>query len=206
MEFERLSAGSLLEALDGVAYVVGLDGRIRACGSGNWERFAIANDGDTLDPKSLIGLDLLSIVQGDDVRGTYRAFHEALAAGRRARVGFAFRCDSPEMRRDLWMSISPIRSEGSVVALLYQSIVQAESTRPRMPLFDFAAHSGAGTDIPMILLCSWCQKVRWPPGRTATDRDAEWIEAEDYYRRGGTSDVLISHGMCPACFVRAKSD
>jgi hypothetical protein len=47
-------------------------------------------------------------------------------------------------------------------------------------------------------MCSYCQRVAWPPGRARRRR--EWIEAEEYYRRGGASEIRISHGICPPCY------
>jgi len=45
--------------------------------------------------------------------------------------------------------------------------------------------------------------VAWPPG--ANEDICSWIEAEDYYRRGGPEDVMVSHGICPACFDRLSA-
>ena len=34
---------------------------------------------------------------------------------------------------------------------------------------------------------------------SGSDPEEEWVTAEEYYQRGGKSDVQISHGMCPDC-------
>jgi hypothetical protein len=30
----------------------------------------------------------------------------------------------------------------------------------------------------------------------------EWIEPQEYYRRGGAEVVRLSHGFCPECYRR----
>ncbi|MCW5770816.1 MAG: hypothetical protein KIT16_04210 [Rhodospirillaceae bacterium] len=204
--FERLPAPVLLEALDGVAYVVGLDGRVIACGSANWRRFADANGAGSLNSRDIAGTELMNWVQGAEVREIYRRFHDALASGRRDRIAFSFRCDAPALRREFWMTIRPIKCESAIQALLYHSLPLAEISRPRVDLFDFAAARRPNTDDdgPRLYICSWCQMVGWPQGQTSTG--AEWIEATEYYRRGGKSEVAISHGMCPACFRKAEAE
>jgi hypothetical protein len=42
-------------------------------------------------------------------------------------------------------------------------------------------------------MCSYCLRVADPGG---------WIEPEEYYARGGVSDVGISHGICLDCHER----
>jgi hypothetical protein len=90
-----------------------------------------------------------------------------------------------------------------VVGILCQSLTISETLRPPMNLFDLAAMMRAHAQLmakPMITLCSYCADVAWPPG--AADAARTWISAEDYYRRGGTEDVVVSHGVCPDCDER----
>ena len=55
-------------------------------------------------------------------------------------------------------------------------------------------------DLPLLAMCSYCQRV----AGSADQEEREWIAAENYYRRGGSSRggssaVRISHGICPRC-------
>ena len=52
---------------------------------------------------------------------------------------------------------------------------------------------------PVVVLCSYCQRVAWPAGFDTSG--AEWIAPEEHYARGGTSQAGVSHGVCPPCFA-----
>jgi hypothetical protein len=83
----------------------------------------------------------------------------------------------------------------------YQSLLLQETPRAPMGLFDpFAVTDSVGHDAHggLVRLCSYCHAVGWPIG----DECPEWIEPVDYYRRGGSDDVRVSHGICPSCFQR----
>ncbi|MGE4060403.1 MAG: hypothetical protein AB7E69_16195 [Sphingomonadales bacterium] len=55
-------------------------------------------------------------------------------------------------------------------------------------------------DSEIVRLCSYCHAIAWPPGSKS---DAiQWIKPEEYYRLGGSTEVLVSHGICPGCFNR----
>jgi len=201
---ETFKVADVLEALDGVAYLVGRDGVIRALGQSNWERFAHTNNAPpSLTAGAVLGQDLMAFIQGEAVRDAYRQVMQRVAESG-APFSFAFRCDSPGIRRRFRMSISPLRGgAGEVDAFLFQSVVLNTWDRVPVPLMNFAAlaeQAMAEPDRPFLGMCSYCQKVRWPVG--SKDGDGEWIEAEAYYRRGGTSRVQISHGVCRPCFDR----
>jgi hypothetical protein len=84
---------------------------------------------------------------------------------------------------------------------LYQSQVVTET--PRLPLgllsMDRRATDGPRPHAALVVLCSFCHDVVWPVG--ALEPDQSWIGLEDYYRRGGTSQVAVSHGICPTCMA-----
>ena len=62
------------------------------------------------------------------------------------------------------------------------------------------ARAPAGLDELVVKLCSYCQRVAWPDDDAVTA--PEWIEAAEYYWRGGVSDVVISHAVCENCYQR----
>jgi hypothetical protein len=89
------------------------------------------------------------------------------------------------------------------VAVLYQSITISETARVPLPLFAADLLTGrtpAGIDDLIVKLCSYCQRVAWPEYDAVAD--PEWIEASEYYWRGGVSDVVISHAVCEQCYRR----
>lgn len=190
----------LIECLDGVAYVVDPSGRLVSYGQHRWNAFARANDAPELcEPENVIGLPLLDVVQGDDVRGVYRGLMDELLEGKRDGFAFGFRCDAPNVMREMRMAITPVRSQSELTGILFQSILLRSNQRPPLDIFRFrelAAVFDYVSDRPIVTLCSHCQKIRAPADHGS---EIEWISAEDYYRRGGSSEVRISHGMCQEC-------
>ncbi len=198
-----LSFQALLDGMEGISYVVGSDGCILACGHRNWSRFASENGGDHIaDPGAVVGRPLLDFIEGDEVVSVHRGYMSRLLAGSIDAVTFEFRCDAPDVRRDLWMSIRPLGLASGAAALLYQSIVLDELSRPPMNLFDFEAlraRTSERSAKPIVRLCSYCAKAAVP---SSADEDPIWMAPEEYYRSGGASDVRISHGICADCHRR----
>ena len=196
------STQALLDAIDGVAYLLDLEDRIAAYGRPNWERFARGNDApELLDPDRVLGRRLFDFVQGEEVRDVYARILKDIRSGAAESVTIPFRCDSPRLRRELRMSIAPVLRGPDQIGCLFCSTAIAEDERPPIDLYDFKALAeawAAHTQRPLVAMCSFCQRVR--SGETGE----EWAEAEDYYRAGGTSAVAISHGVCPACVSKVE--
>jgi len=192
-------AFELLDSLDGIAYVIDADGTIIDYNRDGWDRFAGANDGEELCTKeAIIGRHLLDLVSGEDVRLTYHRLIDLLLNGTRDRVSFNFSCDRPASQRKMRLAITPVRQNHGVSALLFHTILLEERIRPAMDLFDFKArHESGGTNLPLLLMCSYCQEVRFPLG--STPETGEWVTAQKYYQLGGTTEVEISHGICAQC-------
>jgi hypothetical protein len=196
---DRGTIESLLDAMEGVAYFVNRDGEVSAVGRRSWRAFSQDNGAPALgDTVSVLGRPLLNFIHGSEVRQSYEAFIATLRSGRRQSLSFEFSCDSPEIRRRMRMCISSVAAGREVVGFLFQSLILEERTRPPVSLFDAEVIAGAYAakrNWPLLRLCSYCQRV-------ATNADAaepEWISAEGYYRRGGGSQVRISHGICADC-------
>ncbi len=193
----------LLNAIDGIAYLVGNDGAILAAGHPSWLRFSAQNGADTLTIDSVVGRCLFDMILGAEVQAASRTLHEAVWTGKRAHVTYGYRCDAPAAERHMRMSISQIVVEGKVRAALYQSVILSEV--PRIPLGIFAPEllvSDLKSFRPdhFVKICSYCSSVAWPYG---ADKDvSEWVDPQEYYRRHGPSDVTVSHGICPDCFAR----
>jgi hypothetical protein len=194
------SKEALLEAIPGIAYVVDRDGIIMGFSRGPFMEDVRIPGAATAGYRNAIGTSLFSIVRGERVRQSYRLMHDAAWTGRFDAFGFNYRCDAPEVERNMFMSISRIAEGSETAAVLYQSIVISELPRPPVPLFAFEAlaERAPATD-RLVTLCSYCQKVAWP---VVTAEHPEWIEAVEFYRRGGRADAVVSHGICETCFAQ----
>ena len=198
---------NLLDAMEGIAYVVRPDGRILDYGRRRWDRFASENKGEALlDPGIVLGRNLFDWIAGETVQRTYRQWMDAvLRAEANHPATFKYRCDAPAERRDLRMSISRIETEDAP-ALLFQSVLLDATARPPLNIYDFDALTRAAQErrgLPIVAMCSVCQRLRWPPGVSPADA-AGWVTAEQYYARGGRSEVAVSHTICTACLSSGR--
>jgi len=98
------------------------------------------------------------------------------------------------------MSISTVTGDGGETAILYQS--QILDRRMRVPLAVMSAENYRRTDgiENRISICSFCAKIAWPAGPSQ-----EWISADDYYAKGGSSQAGVTHGVCPECFDKSQN-
>ena len=86
--------------------------------------------------------------------------------------------------------------------LLYQSVALDSRPRPPLALFDVAA---SGLERPDLLrICCVCAKVAWKSSEA--DAAPQWIDAEDYYARGGKEVSMLSHGFCEPCASKLLAD
>lgn len=190
---------AILDAFEGIAYVVDLNDTVVAIGRRAWSHAATKNGifGD-LPAEEIIGRNLFDFIEGAEVQETYRRFNRALLAEPDKKIVFPYRCDTPNERQDLRMCISALKVDGSVWGFLYVSTPVAIHRRPAVNLVDFTAlmrWANSQTALPIISACSLCMKFAGP------DQPREWVEATEYYRRGGTEQVRISHGICDNCMV-----
>jgi len=187
-----------MDALAGVAYAIDLDGRITSIGRRGWRLFAVESGSPELaDTDPFIGCPLLDYITGTDVRAAYERLLERVRRGEPL-VALPCHCDGPAVAREMRMTISPLKRGRALQGYLIQSIPVSEHTRPPIQLFAFATEHYPDT-VPLLGMCSLCERV------CAADGDksgATWMEAEQYYARGGSSRVRISHTVCPDCFGR----
>lgn len=103
-------------------------------------------------------------------------------------VELPFRCDGPEVRREMNIRIVA-RPGGRVV--LFSARTRSEEVRdlpqrlldPATPRSDW-----------LLEMCGWCDRF---------EVDGEWVEVEEAARRLGLFDrpelPALSHGICPDC-------
>ncbi len=168
----------------------------------SWDAFSRENDWAEGSANTILGRSLFDMVAGSHVRDVATKVHAAVASGRRPSISYHYRCDAPHRKRQMRMAITCVECPGDAL-VLYQSQLLAATDRPPMALF--AAPSPEAfrdTSRPIISMCSYCHTVAWPGGGAGR----EWIEPEVYYARGGTSDVRISHAICPRCYDEVVRD
>jgi hypothetical protein len=199
-----LQATQLLNSMKGVAYLLDADGTIVAVGRHNWNSFARENGAAAItDGAGIIGRSLFDFIAGDTVRATWARAFDGIVHRRRGCGRIAIRCDSPTLRRDLLVMLTPVFADGGVNRVLVQSLTLNETARPAIGLFDFSRLlqvAALDPSLPILAMCSFCQNVRHPAG--ADEDEGDWVTAEAYYRRGGSTRVRISHGLCPVCYER----
>jgi PAS fold len=198
-----LDAQRLLDAMDGIAYLVDAEGVILAAGTDSWSRFAAENSATSLTVEAVVGSSLFSHVQGSDVQNACRTIHDAVCRERCPVITYEYRCDAPDAERRMRMSISPVRDRSGSVMALYQSQIVTEAPRLALGLFSMERRAAPGIAYrrnELVVLCSFCHDVAWPIG--AEEPDQTWIRIDEYYRRGGSGDCAVSHGVCPACLER----
>ncbi len=98
------------------------------------------------------------------------------------------RCDSPELRRLIELTISP-QQDGDV---LFDSRTIWTEARPSQIILTRDAPRTAD----LLIVCSWCKKADVGKGN--------WQEIEEAVKTLGLSEIeylpLISYGMCHVCY------
>lgn len=188
---------SQLETIEGVTFQTDRNGIIRDLGRQNWNVFAAENGAPELTAESVIGRSLFDFIAGDQVKDQFRQIMERTAQDPNWVWVFPFRCDAPDRERHIRQVLKPLFADGACTGFLFQSVEERTQLRPPMGLYDFkklAKMADEGRNLPLVTMCSWCQRVRTMLNDTET-----WVTAEDYYASGGRSAVRISHAVCDEC-------
>lgn len=155
---------------------------------GDWDRFAREND----SPPECFSANVIhrcfwDFVSGEAVRHVYRSLIMNVRAGRS--FDFAFRCDSPRLRRFMTMQIKP----GPAGGVDFVTELFATEERDFQRVFDINAKRSDA----LVVACSWCNKLR--VGETV------WTEPENAIRPLTLFEdnpvPALSHGMCESCYA-----
>ena len=171
-----------------LAYTVDSLDRIIAI-DGPWDEFARANGAPALTRDSVLGRSLFDYVDGVEAAELTALLFERARKGSVAPI--PFRCDSPTHRRFLSLALRA-DARGQVRC---ESTLEREEERAFQPLLDAAAERRGD----IVVICSWCKKVRLPAGA--------WVEVEEAaapLRLFGPSPQ-ISHGVCEPCMERIRA-
>ena len=188
---------SHFDAVDGLVFETDRSGTIRAVGENSWNSFAKENGAPELSAEAVIGRNLFNYIQGEQVRDQIRQVLERISHDPNWAWVLPFRCDSPDYHRNICQSLRPVFEDHICTGFIFHSFYQYSWQRPPMRLYDFKRLrrlAEENRDLPNVTMCSWCQRVQ-----SAQIADGNYISAENYYAKGGRSDVRLSHGICEDC-------
>ena len=172
-------------------YLVDASDRI-VFANNHWYDFARENGAAHLNEKTVPGRVFWDFIVGRETRELYRVLMKSV----RERGGtktIPFRCDAPDRRRHMEMTIS----HGVDGRLAFTSrIIRQEERDPCPELFPTEPRSG-----DLLVMCGWCKKVRVDA--------VVWVEVEEAIKQlrlfHATALPRISHGICDPCTDTLKS-
>jgi hypothetical protein len=172
------------DSLD-IVYHVDPDDRIVFVNS-RWDDFARENDALDVLGAAVLGRTLTSFIAGDEILHLFALLmRDVRKTGRELTV--PFRCDAPEARRRMELTIAP----GAQANVVFRSRLLSSEPRPPLYVLDRRAVRDGGT---MLRVCSWCNR-----GYLRN----RWAELEEIVEAYGFFDVdtvpEITHGLCPDC-------
>ncbi|AKJ63371.1 hypothetical protein [Kiritimatiella glycovorans] len=157
---------------------------VSACG--DWDRFAGSNDAPQCRSERMVGKPLMDFIRHEGTQAVYQALIER-ACQSEAPLEFPFRCDAPDLIREMWMRMEA----GEHGGVRFTSSVISERSRKKISLLDASIPHAKDE---LVHVCGWCKKIRTPEG---------WAELEDGVRRMGLFHCAcvprVSHGMCEQC-------
>ena len=169
-----------------LVYEIGSDDRIRSV-SGDWHAFACQNGAGGLSVEAVLGRTLMEFVSGAETQHVYAMIGDRVRKTQ-CRIAIPPRCDSPQTRRFMKLSIAPAVDSG----IRFESRTVREESRQVVPILDPAAPRSE----VFVVVCSWCKRFRVLES---------WLEVEDAVARSGLFEAdrmpQLTHGMCPDCAV-----
>ena len=176
-----------------IQYIIDRDDQITYV-SEDWWFFAEENEaGPDCYPPQLLGRTLWDFIAGEETRQLYRIMINKARSERKS-VQIPIRCDSPELRREIMISLKSV-GNGHIEFLC--RTMQVETREP----VDLLRRDVKRAD-STIRICSFCKKIATPSG--------EWIDTELAIQRLAlfidTSLPQLSHGLCPSCHTAALAD
>jgi len=158
--------------------------------SDSWVPFATANGAPEL-AAGVVGRSLWDFVSEMTTRQIYRDLIARVRSGRTA--SFAYRCDAPERRRFMHMTLRPTGFGG----VQFDSVtIRIETRRP----IAIAARTPDSADW-LLRVCSWCRRV---------DVHGTWQEIEVAVQGlvvfAASAPPVLTHAICPDCQARMLAE
>jgi len=155
--------------------------------SDNWDGFAAENACEkNCRSESIVGHVIWDFIQDRETAYLYKALFREVREGKSSRP-ISFRCDSPEARRFLKLTLRP-RPDGQIE--IRSRIEKIEDRAPVSLLRKEVARSEQ-----FVRICSMCKKVAAPRNT--------WVEIEEgitRYKLFEKNDLpRLTHGLCPDC-------
>ena len=156
--------------------------------SENWRSFSEENFGaETCFPENAVGSSLWEHIRDPETMHLYEIILQKVRRYQR-QATFSFRCDSPEERRFLELSVIPMK-DGTVE--FESRIIRTELRKPVELLKPDIERSDN-----FIKICSMCKKI--------AISETQWEEAEIAIQKLKLfeKDVLpqFTHGVCRSCY------
>ncbi len=162
--------------------------------SDNWASFAHANKASSSClPENILGSSLWEHINDPETKHLYGIILQKVRLNRQPST-FSFRCDSPDHRRFLELTINP-HDDNSID---FKSQINKSEKREPVDLLKSDIERSDG----LIRICSMCKKV------AISDDRWEEIEIALQELKLFEKELLpgISHGVCPACFDAAMME
>lgn len=134
-----------------------------------------------------------SYIEGAEVRHLYELLLRRVRTAR-IRIDVPFRCDGPEVRRDMRLRLEPLEQGG-----VQLTVARPEEAPGRDEAVDDEIAEGVRDVLArpdLIPLCSWCDRLLLQ-GIGWMDVEAA-VEALDLF--DGGSVPRMTHGVCPDCY------
>ena len=162
--------------------------------SDNWLLFAQENQaGEICHPDVIINRSIWEFIEGTETKQFYEIILRTIRTKNIA-VQLPFRCDAPDKRRYLELSITPVQ-QGNIE---FASNIILEELRDTVEVLE----SGIPRSEELIKMCSMCKKIELS--------ENTWVEAEAAVvsLRLFEKNKLpqISHGLCIECFKLGMSE
>ncbi len=154
-----------------------------------YDQFALANDGSTAHSTAVLHRLLWDFITEPTTQQLYRHALKRVRGGQTIR--FVFRCDSPDCRRLMEMSVVSV---GNQIVEFRTREVSRESRPPQSVLQRHVRRSNA-----FLRMCAWCNAV---------DVDGHWVEIEQATRQLGLLEQphppALTHGICDPCLAKMR--
>ena len=168
-----------------ITYHIDNDNRIIHI-SDEWQPFADSNRAKQLTRDKVIGQSIYTFISDRESRHIYEMLF-ARCREKNNTLHFPFRCDAPDTRRFMQMTISPLADDTIAIT----SCILREEKRESVALLDIDCDRSD----EFVTICGWCKKVRM--------ENDQWVEVEQAIQHLKLFDTLVlprlSHGMCQPC-------
>ncbi|GJQ60701.1 MAG: hypothetical protein D8M57_15880 [Candidatus Scalindua sp. AMX11] len=157
--------------------------------SKNWSEFARENGANNLTDENTIGKRLKEFIAGNETYELYiNIIDKVKNTGKE--VVFPFRCDSPDCRRFMHMTVAPY----TINEIQFKSVMVKKELREVQSLLSLETDRSD----EFLTICSWYKKIK------ITDK--LWQEIEEGIKALKLMEEInlpkLTHGICPECLQK----